>query len=61
MIKSENIVEKTKELGILYPIEAAYNSRECLWTKGLNNKLVSESLYNKARIYYGKLWTYVGD
>lgn len=61
MLKSENIVEVTKELGVKYPIEATYNSRECLWTKGLKNKLVSEYLYNKARTYYGKLWTYVGD
>ena len=52
---------KTKELGELYPIESAYGSRASLWGCGLRANKVSEELYDKARVYYGNLWNYVGD
>ena len=44
-----------------YPIEANYGSRASLWGEGLRHGDVSEELYKRAREYYGRLWTYVGD
>ena len=55
------INEKKKELEGKYPIEAMYNSRCSLWSAGLRDGIVDNELYDKARTYYGNLWTYVGD
>jgi hypothetical protein len=55
------IKEKEAELAVEYPIEANYGSRCSLWTCGINGGLVSRELYDLAREYYGRLWTYAGD
>ena len=48
-------------LETLFPHEANYGSRASLFGKGLENKIITQEEYNKAREYYGKLWFYVGD
>ena len=44
-----------------FPTEAMYGSRSSLWLAGLNAGLVNVEEVSKARVYYGKLWNYVGD
>ena len=55
------IYETTEELGKSYPFEYALNCKASLWGCGLRANKVSEELYDKARAYYGRLWTYTGD
>lgn len=57
----EKIAEKGIELAKLYPNEATYGSRANLWSCGLKDGVVSEKLYEEAKKFYGRLWTYVGD
>lgn len=59
--KERNLIwSKTQELEVLYPIEA-FGSKASLWSEGLRDDVVDINLYNKAREYYGRLWTYAGD
>lgn len=55
------IKSKKKELNHKFPDEAYYGSEESLWMAGFNAGLVSELLYNAAKRYYGRIWSYVGD
>jgi hypothetical protein len=57
----EKIRQKTEELKLAYPVEGTYGSKCSLWTKALNDSLVSGDLYKAAQNYYGTLWNYVGD
>ena len=41
-----------------YPVQMARNDA---FRHALNDGLIDEDTYQKARIYYGKLWNYVGD
>jgi len=55
------VTEKTRELGVIHPIEAMYGSRSSLWNCALDDGSVSQELYDEAKKYYGKMWDYVGD
>jgi radical SAM superfamily enzyme YgiQ (UPF0313 family) len=57
----KTIKKTARELSDKYPIEANYGSRCSLWQCGLRDGSVSKELFEAARRYYGKLWTYVGD
>lgn len=59
--EKELIEDKRKELEERFPNMAAYCSRCTLWTEGLRAGIVEKELYDKARAFYGRLWTYVGD
>lgn len=59
--------EKTKIQDTTYMLEKEYPildmsaSRAILWHAGLDAGQVTQELFDKARSYYGTLWTYVGD
>ena len=55
------VTDKTSGISELYPIEATYNSRCSLWTKAYKDGKVNDEEFGMARIYYGRLWNYVGD
>lgn len=55
------ISQISRNLETLLPIEYAYGSKSSLWLCGLNTGLVTQEQFNKARDYYGSLWSYVGD
>ena len=59
---------ETKDFSAMYnEFEKKYNpypvqmSRSDAFLHALNDGLIDEETYNQARVYYGKLWNYVGD
>lgn len=56
-----DIENLTLELTDKYPFSADYESRASLYGQALNDKVISQSEYDDARKFYGKLWFYVGD
>ena len=48
------------ELESLYP-EAGYASRATIFRMALNDEIITEEEYDRARSYYGRLWNYTGD
>ena len=57
----QEIEDARQVLEDMYPVEANYGSRCSLWSEGLRDDIISKTLYDKAKEYYGKLWNYVGD
>lgn len=53
--------DMTITLGALYPLTEAYGSRASLYGEALTDGVITKSEYIKAKEYYGKLWSYVGD
>ena len=41
--------------------DGGYVSRATIFTRALNEGIITEDTYNEAREYYGSLWNYVGD
>lgn len=41
--------------------DGGYVSRAAIFNRALNEGIITEDTYNKAREYYGSLWNYVGD
>jgi hypothetical protein len=58
---SKMVKEKEKELTLKHPMEATYNSKQTLWSCGLNDGIVSETQYDSAKKHYGDIWNYCGD
>lgn len=56
-----DIENLTLELADKYPYKDAYWSRSSMYAAALNDKVISQSEYDEARKFYGKLWFYVGD
>lgn len=57
---TNNIDTIYNELESLYP-EAGYASRATIFRVALNDGIITEDEYDRARSYYGRLWTYTGD
>lgn len=55
------IKELTSKLGDMYPIEYGYGSRCSLYQAALKDSVITEEQMQQARVYYGRLWNYVGD
>jgi hypothetical protein len=43
------------------PEEFAYNSRMTYYNSAFSNKIITKNELEDARIFYGRLWDYVGD
>lgn len=41
--------------------DGGYVSRATLFNRALNEGKITEEVRDRAKDYYGKLWTYVGD
>ena len=41
--------------------DGGYVSRATLFNRALNEGKITEEVRDRAKEYYGKLWTYVGD
>ena len=59
MIDKE-IRELYNELEGMYS-DGGYVSRAAIFNRALNEGKISVEVRDRAREYYGKLWTYVGD
>lgn len=57
---NEDIRKLCRELEDLYP-DGGYMSRAYLFNRALNEGRITEDVRDRARDYYGSLWTYVGD
>lgn len=60
-IERAPIDQKSYELGEKFPTEYNYCSKATLWGCAISEGFVSKEEYQKAMLYYGDTWSYVGD